>query len=77
MQAPIYQYRIILPFDDQVINVATDMDFNLDGEIRSPITDKISAKSSFVVRHKPRSMRRLTMERLFRLHHARLFCADR
>lgn len=50
MQAPIYQYRIILPFDDQVINVATDMDFNLDGEIRSPITDKISAKSSFVVR---------------------------
>jgi hypothetical protein len=77
MQAPIYQYRIILPFDDQVINVATDMDFNLDGEIRSPITDKISAKSSFVVRHKFRSMRRLTIDRLFLLHHARLFCADR
>lgn len=50
MQAPIYQYRIILPFDEQVINVATDMDFNLDGEIRTPITKNISAKSSFVVR---------------------------
>jgi hypothetical protein len=77
MQAPIYQYRIILPFDDQVINVATDMDFNLDGEIRSPITDKISAKSSFVVRHNSRSMQHFKVDRLFLLLYARLFCADR
>lgn len=65
MQAPIYQYRIILPFDDQVINVATDMDFNLDGEMRSPITDKISAKSSFVVSHHLRSTRCIIMDELF------------
>lgn len=46
---PIYQYRIILPFDDKVINVATDMDFNVEGDIKAPITKNVLAKSSFLV----------------------------
>jgi len=47
---PIYQYRIILPSDDRVINVATDMDFNVEGEVKASLTPNITAKSSFVVR---------------------------
>ena len=46
---PIYQYRIILPFDDKVINVATDMDFNVEGDIKAPVTKNVLAKSSFLV----------------------------
>ena len=49
---PLYQYRIILPFtDDKVINVATDLDFNVEGEIRYPIlSNKIQAKTNFQVK---------------------------
>ena len=47
---PIYQYRIILPSDDRVINVATDMDFNVEGEVKASLTPNISAKTTFVVR---------------------------
>lgn len=50
MASPIYQYRIIMPFDDSIVNVATDMDFNIEGELRTPITKNIVAKSSFLVR---------------------------
>ena len=48
---PLYQYRIILPFtDDKVVNVATDLDFNVEGEIRYPIiSNKIQAKTNFQV----------------------------
>ena len=49
MPAPIYQYRIILPFDESVVNVATDMDFNVEGEVKMPIAKNILAKSSFLV----------------------------
>lgn len=48
---PLYQYRIILPVDDdKVINVATDLDFNVEGEVKCGITPNILAKTSFVVR---------------------------
>jgi len=46
---PIYQYRLILPFDERVVNVATDMDFNIEGEIKSPISKNIVGKSNFMV----------------------------
>ena len=47
---PIYQYRLVFPFDDKMINVATDMDFNVEGELKTPITKNIVAKSNFLVR---------------------------
>ena len=46
---PIYQYRIILPFDETVINVATDMDFNIEGEVKVPVTKNVVGKTSFLV----------------------------
>jgi len=46
---PIYQYRIILPFEDKQINVATDMDFNIEGELRVPMGKGLSAKTSFSI----------------------------
>ena len=49
MPLPIYQYRLVFPFDDKMINVATDMDFNVEGELRTPITKNIVAKSNFLV----------------------------
>ena len=48
---PIYQYRMILPFDDdKMINVATDLDMNLEGELKAGITPNISVKSNFQVK---------------------------
>lgn len=46
---PIYQYRIVLPFDDKVLNVATDLDFNISGDVKLPINSNITAKSNFSV----------------------------
>ena len=48
-QNPIYQYRLILPFDEKVVNVATDMDFNIEGEVKFPLSDNAHAKTNFVV----------------------------
>jgi hypothetical protein len=50
MQAPVYQYRIILPFDENVVNCSTDMDFNVDGDVKASITKNIKTKTSFTVR---------------------------
>jgi hypothetical protein len=51
MPAPIYQYRLILPLEgDKLINVATDMDFNIEGEAKVSLTPNIVAKTNFVVR---------------------------
>jgi hypothetical protein len=50
LEKPIYQYRIILPFDEKVVNVATDMDFNVEGEMKAPLASNISAKANFLVR---------------------------
>jgi hypothetical protein len=48
---PMYQYRIILPIDESkmLINVATDPDFNLEGEVKGTINKNATAKSNFVV----------------------------
>ena len=48
-QHPMYQYRLILPFEDKVVNVATDMDFNVEGEITIPVMKDLSLKTNFVV----------------------------
>lgn len=47
--APIYMYRVILPFDDKMANFATDMDFNIEGEVKTPLTDNIALKAETVV----------------------------
>jgi hypothetical protein len=49
MQQPLYQYRLILNEDDYLINVATDMDFNIEGEIKFPVIPNTSAKINLVV----------------------------
>lgn len=48
---PIYQYRIILPLEDDkgVINVATDLDFNVEGDVKAGINEHLTLKSSFAV----------------------------
>ena len=46
----IYQYRIILPFDDKVINVATDVEGNIEGEAKLILSPALAIKSVFVVR---------------------------
>jgi len=47
----IYQYRLILPFDDgKLINVATNVDLSsVEGEIKIPINSNLNAKATFVV----------------------------
>jgi hypothetical protein len=48
----IYQYRLILPFDDgKLLNVASNIDFSsVEGEVKVPINANINSKASFVVR---------------------------
>jgi hypothetical protein len=46
---PIYMYRLILPFDEKILNVGTDMDCNLEGDFKTPINDKASLKGEFQV----------------------------
>lgn len=53
---PIYQYRLILPFDDKVINVASDADFNIEGEIKYPIAKGVSAKSNFTIHEQGKNL---------------------
>jgi hypothetical protein len=45
----IYQYRIILPFDDKTINVASDADGNVEGETRLALSPTTALKTNFVV----------------------------
>jgi hypothetical protein len=58
---PIYQYRLILPFDDKMVNVATDMDFNIEGEVKCPVSSSLAAKAAFVVGDQAKSLA-LTVE---------------
>lgn len=46
---PIYMYRLIFPFDDKILNVGTDMDFNLEGEFKHPVSENAHVKGEFVV----------------------------
>lgn len=45
----MYQYRVILPYDDKMVNVATDMDFNVEGEAKFPLAEKVVSTLSFAV----------------------------
>lgn len=52
MPQPLYQYRLILPIDDdKMINVATDLDFNIEGEAKYTVAPNMIVKSNFVVSH--------------------------
>jgi hypothetical protein len=42
-------YRLILPYDEKVLNVGTDMDFNLEGDLKVPINENVAVKGEFVV----------------------------
>eukprot|EP01040_Poterioochromonas_malhamensis_P009803 gene9803-10647_t len=46
---PIYQYRIIFPFDDgKLINLATDVDCSsVDGEVKIPLSPSVQSKTNF------------------------------
>jgi len=49
-QQPYYQYRFILPMDDgKTANVATDLDFNVEGEFKCGLTNSVQLKSSFLL----------------------------
>ena len=45
----VYQYRIVLPYDDRVLNVATDADFNVEGDAKLSLSPTLSLKSTFAV----------------------------
>lgn len=46
----LYQYRVILPIDDdKTVNVATDLDFNVEGEVKWGLTPNVLLKSNFAV----------------------------
>ncbi len=57
MPQPLYQYRIILPFDDKSINVATNMDFTMmEGEANLSLTENIALNGTFGVSPNGNSM---------------------
>lgn len=51
MEKPLYQYRIILPFDESggMVNVASDASLNVEGEVRYSVAPNVSSKVNFVV----------------------------
>ena len=48
---PMYQYRIILPLEDNkyTVNVASDPDFNIEAEFKANVNQNIVAKANIVV----------------------------
>jgi hypothetical protein len=49
---PVYRYRLHLPFDERgekSCYIQTDMDFNVDGEVKFPLSKKLQSKVSFAV----------------------------
>jgi len=46
---PIYQYRIIFADDDKLVNIATDMDFNIEGELKWPLLENVATKVNFAI----------------------------
>ena len=45
----LYQYRFILHEDEKMLDVATDMDINIEGEIKFPVATNTLFKSNFTV----------------------------
>mmetsp|Transcript_35150 Transcript_35150/g.35792 ORF Transcript_35150/g.35792 Transcript_35150/m.35792 type:complete len:327 (+) Transcript_35150:115-1095(+) len=46
---PIYKYYLIFHDEDKMINVNTDMDLNLEGEIKGSIAPNVNAKINFTL----------------------------
>lgn len=48
---PMYQYRVILhdTKGETMFNVGSDMDFNVDGEFKTAVTENVGLKTSFMV----------------------------
>lgn len=46
---PIYQYRIIYADDDKFMNISTDADINVEGEIKWPLAPQTLGKLNFTV----------------------------
>eukprot|EP00597_Dinobryon_sp_UTEXLB2267_P004048 CAMPEP_0170077946 /NCGR_PEP_ID=MMETSP0019_2-20121128/14637_1 /TAXON_ID=98059 /ORGANISM="Dinobryon sp., Strain UTEXLB2267" /LENGTH=265 /DNA_ID=CAMNT_0010290531 /DNA_START=264 /DNA_END=1064 /DNA_ORIENTATION=- len=44
---PFYRYRLVLPFDEKVVSVQTDLDFNIEGDVKYPITKNVNSKVNF------------------------------
>jgi len=49
MGQPLYQYRLILAEEDKMLNVATDMDFNVEGEARYPLPLPFASRAGLKV----------------------------
>lgn len=51
LPAPLYQYRLILPMDEDkgVLMCSTDMDFNIEAEAKYSVAKNILMKSNYVV----------------------------
>jgi hypothetical protein len=47
---PIYQYRIIFADDDKFLNMSTDADINVEGEVKWPLVQNVLGKLNFTVR---------------------------
>ena len=57
MPQPLYQYRLILPFDDKSVNVATNMDFTMmEGEANLSLTENIALNGTFGISPNGNSM---------------------
>ena len=46
---PIYQYRLVMSQEDKLVNIATDMDMNIEGEVKYPIRQNLGTKTKFQV----------------------------
>mmetsp|Transcript_7928 Transcript_7928/g.7081 ORF Transcript_7928/g.7081 Transcript_7928/m.7081 type:complete len:318 (+) Transcript_7928:43-996(+) len=53
---PIYQYRVIIPYDDKILNVVTDLDFNVEGELKYTLTKALLLKSNFTIGEQSNSL---------------------
>jgi len=46
IQRQIYDYRLIFHQDDKMLNVSSDMDFNISGEIKLPVSKNAVSKTN-------------------------------
>eukprot|EP00604_Paraphysomonas_vestita_P000603 CAMPEP_0174825016 /NCGR_PEP_ID=MMETSP1107-20130205/41055_1 /TAXON_ID=36770 /ORGANISM="Paraphysomonas vestita, Strain GFlagA" /LENGTH=261 /DNA_ID=CAMNT_0016055699 /DNA_START=201 /DNA_END=986 /DNA_ORIENTATION=+ len=52
---PIYQYRIIFADDDKFINISTDADINVEGEVKWPLVKRTQGKLNFTLADQAKS----------------------
>lgn len=58
--APIYQYRLILPIDDNLVaQIATDLDFNIEGDVKAqienPFVKNLGTTMKFAIQEQKKS----------------------